>query len=101
MKATCLALKERTRSIMTPFGPPMVQCTPRIRTASLLSELAVADADVCMVRCVCVCVFACQRDKTTCFISEQKPNQVCAVKTHVLYCSLILIITIGSFLQAH
>ena len=52
MKADFLALKERTRSIMTPFGPPMVQCTPCTRSASSLSELARADVDVCMASSV-------------------------------------------------
>ncbi|KAI9516489.1 hypothetical protein NQZ68_015991, partial [Dissostichus eleginoides] len=45
MKVVFLALREWTTAIITPFGPPMMQCTRCIGPASSLSELAGADVD--------------------------------------------------------
>lgn len=56
MKAVRLPLKERMRSIMTPFGPLMVQCTPSVRSAYSLSEREAADVDVWMASSCYVCV---------------------------------------------
>lgn len=54
---------------MTPFGPPMVQCTP-----PPLSEVAAADVDVWMVSSACVCV----RDKKYALLRRKNLQiQVC------------------------
>lgn len=54
MKVVFLALREWTTAIITPFGPPMMQCTRCIGPASFLSELAGADVDVWMFLSKCV-----------------------------------------------